>query len=244
MLSTEELLGPPKVPFLSVIMMTIGATIAGFISGAMIFILIYFFLGKFSLDSGASPILLSMITFFSLAVGSTVVYFIASLVIPDMYTRSKTAMSQLVIFSIILYILFAPIYLLVSNSTTHISILSVFSLHIMFGTFGLYIVMNLVSQYRYVLISVYGSLIAFLIVGIVWVLYIFPMDPSSQALFILIGLVMLSFIGTTFIIYTLLWAYYALYKSTWLDPVGNIFTQIEREEKDIEGRATDILTKF
>lgn len=213
-------------------------------SGALIFILIYLFLGRFSLDSGASPILLSMITFFSLSIGSMVVYFIASLVIPDMYTRSKTAMSQLIIFSIILYILFAPIYLLVSNTTTHLSILSVFSAHVMFGTFGLYVVMNLVSQYRYVLLSIYGSLIAFLLTGIIWVLFILPMDASSQALLILIGLVMLSFIGTTFIIYSLLWIYGLIYKSTGVDPIGNIFAQIEQEEKDVEGLATDILTKF
>jgi hypothetical protein len=67
-ITAEELLGPPKVPFLSVLMMVLGAAIAGFVVGAIIFILLYIFLGKSALDAGASPILLSMVTFFALTV--------------------------------------------------------------------------------------------------------------------------------------------------------------------------------
>lgn len=243
-LTPEDLLWPPSIPFLSVLMMTIGSCIAGFVVGAMIFIMLYIFLGNFSLDTGASPILLSMITFFSLTTGLLIVYFIASLVFPETYTRSVTAISQITIFSIILYIFFAPVYLIVSNSYAGIPILSVFSLHVMLSVFGFFIVISVVSQYRYVLLSVYASFAAFLFTGIIWALYILPMNPSTQALVILIGLVMLAFMGNTFFVYTVGWAYSSFYKSTGLDPVGSVFSRIEKEEKDIEKQVTEQLTKF
>lgn len=68
--STEEVLGPPKVDLMGFGLMTTVALVTGFLVGIVVFLLAFLFLGNFSIQTGASPILLAMITFFATVLGN------------------------------------------------------------------------------------------------------------------------------------------------------------------------------
>ncbi|MFZ2256324.1 MAG: hypothetical protein WAW59_07510 [Patescibacteria group bacterium] len=68
--STEEVLGPPKVDGIGFLLISIVALVTGFLVGIVVFLLAYLVIGDFSLYSGASPILLAMIAFFATALGN------------------------------------------------------------------------------------------------------------------------------------------------------------------------------
>ena len=71
-LTPEEHLGPPKVDIVGFLLMLLLSVVIGLMVGIGIFLLSFLFLGNFTLQSGVSPILLSMITFFTLTFGNYV----------------------------------------------------------------------------------------------------------------------------------------------------------------------------
>lgn len=62
-LSTEDYLAPPKYDTLGIFMVFLSAIITGVIAGIIIILMAFLMIGQFSFESGASPILLSFITF-------------------------------------------------------------------------------------------------------------------------------------------------------------------------------------
>lgn len=115
----EDILTPPKYDALGVIMSIIAALITSVASGTIILIAAYLSIGDFSLESGISPILLALITFFGLTIGNILYYILLSKVFPHIYTRGRTALAQVAIMSILLYIFFAPVYVIVSTTLLH-----------------------------------------------------------------------------------------------------------------------------
>lgn len=114
-LTPEELISPPKYDAMSVLMAMITSLIVGVIVGVIILLFSFLALGKFSLESGVSPILLAMITFFALVIGNLIYYTILSKIFPNIYSRGRTALAQIVILSILLYLFFAPVYIVIST---------------------------------------------------------------------------------------------------------------------------------
>lgn len=214
-------------------------------SGAIILLFALFAIRKFSLESGASPMLLAMITFFALTIGNLITYSIRSYIFPHIYSRGRTAVSQIAIMSIVLYIVFVPLYMMMSGASTGTSaILSVFSIHILVNVFSLELLIGLISQYRYSLLSLYSSIIAFLLTGITLFAIQTQFSSSSYTMFLLFGLTMLAYLLGGFISTLISWIYYLIYRSTGKDPIGTIFSRIEEEEREIEKQATEALTKF
>lgn len=189
--------------------------------------------------------LLAMITFFALTIGNLITYSIRSYIFPHIYSRGRTAVSQIAIMSIVLYIVFVPLYMMMSGASTGTSaILSVFSIHILVNVFSLELLIGLISQYRYSLLSLYSSIIAFLLTGITLFAIQTQFSSSSYTMFLLFGLTMLAYLLGGFISTLISWIYYLIYRSTGKDPIGTIFSRIEEEEREIEKQATEALTKF
>ncbi len=244
-LSAEEFLGPPKYDSIGVFMIFLTGMIVWVVSGAIILLFALFSIGKFSLESGASPMLLAMITFFALTIGNLITYSIRSYIFPHIYSRGRTAVSQIAIMSIILYIFFVPIYMVMPVSAIGISpILLVFSIHILVNVLSLELLMGLISQYRYSLLSLYSSIVAFLLTGITLFAIQTQFSSSVYIMFLLFGLTMLAYLLGGFISTLISWIYYLIYRSTGKDPIGTIFSRIEEEEREMEKQATATLTKF
>ncbi len=244
-LSTEEFLGPPKYDAVGVFMIFLTGMIVGVVSGAIILLFALFAIRRFSLESGASPMLLAMITFFALTIGNIITYSIRSYIFPHIYSRGRTAISQIAIMSILLYIIFAPIYMVMwGTNPWAASLLSAFSLHVLVNIFSLELLVGLISQYRYSLLSLYSSIISFLLTGIILYSIQTQFPSSDYTMFLLFGLTILAYLLWGFITTCVSWLYFLIYRATGKDPIGDIFSRIEAEEREVEKQATATLTQF
>ncbi len=246
-LTPEERLAPPKYDGLWVLMVLLTTLIVGAITGIMVILLAYFAIGKFSLESGASPVLLVFITFLSLTVGNMLYYVIVSYIFPHIYFRGRTALSQITSMSIVLYVLFIPIYLIISGISSETStILIAFSAHVVVNNFALTIILGLISQYRYSLLIFYASLISLIITSSVVVAIESQVSnsSSSKALFLLLGLTILTYTLSGTLTALISWIYYRIYQASGYDPIGAVYARIELDEREIERLATAELVDF
>jgi hypothetical protein len=243
----EEILAPPKYDAVGVAMVFITSLIVGIVAGIIVIVLAYLAIGNFSLESGASPILLAFITFIALTIGNILYYMILSKIFPNIYSHGRTAISQITTMSILLYILFIPIYLIVAGiSTQTATILMAFSSHVAVNSFALTILIGLISQYRYTLLAFYAGLITLIFTSSIIVLVESQISSSSstKALFSLLGLTILTFTLSGTLSSLISWIYYRSYQMSGYDPIGSIFSRIEEEEHELEKKAVQELTTF
>jgi hypothetical protein len=244
-LSAEEILWPPKYDAMGVLMTLFTACIVGIIIGIIIILASYVTIWPFTLESGASPILLAFITFAGLTVGDLLYAYIIGRIFPHIYGRYQTGLAQVMIASIILYVFFIPVYLFVTSISGDMkSLLYAFAAHVVINSFFLTLVLGLVSSYRYAILSLYVSLISLLVTSLVSIFLQSFFSDSESALFMLLVLPALAFLLSTTLTTALSYLYYAIYESTWADPVGSVFARIETEEKSLEKAATNSLTQF
>lgn len=246
-LSPEELLGPPKYDGIGILMVMLASFMVGMVAWVIVMLLAYFAIGPFSLESGASPILLVFISFIALTIGNILYYTFLARIFPHIYSRGRTALGQIVIMSIILYVLFVPIYLVISDiSTETYMILIAFSAHVIVNNFFLWLVISLISQYRYALLGFYSSIISLVMTTSVIVIIESQVvsSSSSKALFILMGLTILTYTLSATLSASIAWIYYRMYKVSWYDPIGSVFARIEEDDRALERDATTILTHF
>ncbi len=161
-----------------------------------------------------------MITFFALIIGNLLYYTILSKIFPEIYFRGRTALSQIVIMSILLYIFFAPIYIIISGFAKEGSfILWVFSGHILLSIFSFQLIISMISQYRYSILSLYTSIAALLFTTVIAFSVILFSSASVSSLFVLCGLSVVSYFSFTLLSTILSWLYYILYVQTGSDVV-------------------------
>ena len=240
--STEELLGPPKVDGVGFSLMVLIGIVTGFLVGIIVFLLAYLVMGDFSLSSGASPILLAMITFFATLLGNFLYVWWLGSVFPHIYSGAKSILVQVSVFSIVLYICMSWVYLIVDILPLEPqAILAVYVAHVIFDIFGLVLITGILSMYRYSILVFYASIIALLISGMIPVMAFTNMATSSNTLFIFMVFSALVFGITTFVTFWLLSLYYRIYTTSGYDPLGDVFHRIMEEEKLQEANAEKTL---
>ena len=109
----------------------------------------------------------------------------------------------------------------------------VFILHSIILTFGTSIIIEVLSNYRYILTGIYGSFVGIFITGIL-TMTLFSSFSSGYAKLLSL-LVILPLVNTCMILWKQLFefAYYYYNQYTNLDQLGDIFYQIELEEKEL-----------
>lgn len=243
--SLEDTLTPPKYDGLGVAMATLSALIISVVSGVIILLVAYLSIGNFSLESGVSPILLAMITFFGLTIGNILYYILLSKVFSDIYTRGRTALAQVAIMSILLYIFFVPVYIGAPMMSYDPSVILVaFALHVLINTLSLHLVIGLTANYRYALLILYSNIMSFLVTGMIMAYVFLTFSQSSTALFLLMGLVIVAQTLGSLFSSIASWIYYIIYTTTGYDPIGSVYARIEQEEKSLEQEAEKLLTQF
>lgn len=235
-LDNEELIAPPKVDFVGIGMMMIVAIVVGFISSLGVILSIFISVWTFAFWNWISPILLAMITFFSLTISNMIYIWSGKGIFPHIYTWSRTTFLHASIFSIILYIIIAPLYLVVDSINLNSSgILIAYIVHILLNILGIEIIISILSNYRYALLSIYSSIISFVVTGsLLFFIYSMNNTDSNNALFILLTLSMLVFTINIFINFLIRFLYYRYYVISGSDPIGDVFSRIEQETKDME----------
>jgi hypothetical protein len=238
--SSEEVFGPPRLDIVGISMMLLVSIVVGFLSSIGVVILAFVSFGSFSLGSGISPILLAMITFFALTISNMLYVWSARGIFPHMYSATRTVFLHISVFSIILYIAIAPLYLIVGSSIMDGSgILIAYIAHILLNMFGLEIIASSLSGYRYSLLSLYSSIVSLILTGtLLFAIYQNTASSTSgNVLFILLGLSMLAFFIGTATTFFIRFCYYRWYLMSGSDPIGDVFTRIETEAHDRENEA-------
>lgn len=243
-LSLEERLGPPRIDAMSLGMMSIGGFIAGILGGLLVFLFSYLILGVNSFSAGASPLLLSIIALITIFIANSILIYFYHLVFPERYTKSRTVFTQVAIYSIILYILFTPAYMSVSSELVGHYMLAIFVFHVLINVLGVSIIIEVISNYRYVLLGIYGSFVGAIASGFLAAYIFVSFQDSTKALYTLIWSVAVVFTLTTFFKTLIEFLYHFYYRQTGTDIIGDVFHAIEEEEKTIEKQIADSLTKF
>ncbi len=244
-LSLEEVLWPPKIDLIGFLLMILVSIVTGFFAWVGVLIFAFLTSSHFSVQSGASPMLFAMVSFFCLTFADYLYMWGLSTIFPQIYTKTKTLFVQISVFSIILFMVMILLYPLVTGVIPWTrSVLGVFAFHVVFNVFWLILLTGILNQYRYSLLIFYADFFALISTSVIigWIYVHFT--TSGSTLFVLMALSALSFFVTTVIAFGILAWYYQLYLTSWSDPIGNTFASIEHEEKKIEKDVEEtLLTK-
>lgn len=179
------------------------------------------------------PIILSLITLIWTTITSLITYKILWITNPEKYKKNNVIFSQVAFFQILVYIFILPVYV-TFGAIKYDNVILTFIFHILIIIFGTNIILDILNNYRYVLIWIYGSFIWFFI-SIFFAIFIFNSFSSGNAklislLFLLPAINFLSiFIKKIFEL-----IYFHFYNFTWIDPIWDIFYKIQKEDEENE----------
>ncbi|MCX6734368.1 MAG: hypothetical protein NTZ25_00480 [Candidatus Peregrinibacteria bacterium] len=167
-------LGPGRISF-GTFLLKILAGAAGGIGGSLILVIIFVLASSIMtpLTGGSqdgtpiqvSPIftfILMMMIFLSTTVGNIISTWLMALTERGKYTRTSSAISQVFIISMIIFILMVPVYFITAATNVTITAYAV-ALHIIIAAQVSALILEIVSNYRYALVGVYGITFSILV---------------------------------------------------------------------------------
>lgn len=217
--------------------------IAGFIWSVIIIIImlalsksLWFSLSSTWFESGIKinnifPFFFSLITFIATTTTIILTYYILTLTDPNRYKKNTTTLFHLMFYSLIIYILITPVYIIIwANS--YEDIFYIFLLHNLITFLWTSLILELLNNYRYIMLWFYWSFIWFF-VTVLLLVFIFWTFSSSQVK-IISFIILLPLINSLSYLFKQLfeYLYYQYYKYTWMDQLWDVFYQIEKEEKE------------
>lgn len=236
--------GPNHTPIQDILINSLGALIAG-ITGSIIIVVITFMAsnvvdvpGTFTsaqawlaANSGIFPILLSIITLIGTSITMFMTYFLLHMTAPQRYKKNLTILGQIAFFVIFCYVCVTPAYVYL-GLVSYENILYVFLGHTLFLTFGTSVLLEILNNYRYILTGLYGSFVGLLVSIFLTIIIFSSFSAGFAKLISLIVLLPVINFCVTFFKQLFELAYYHYNRFTNLDPLGDIFYQIELEEKE------------
>jgi hypothetical protein len=149
----------------------------------------------------------------------------------EKYKKNVVISWQLAFFAFILYVFITPVYIY-AGLIDYDYIMYVFLAHTLLVIFWTSLILELLNNYRHILIWLYWSFI-WLFVSLTITTVIFTSLETGTARLISLVL-LLAIINFTITFFKQLFelAYYHYYKYTNLDQLGDIFYQIEMEENE------------
>ncbi|MDD5377302.1 MAG: hypothetical protein PHH16_04270 [Candidatus Gracilibacteria bacterium] len=240
--TNEDILGPAKIDAISIGLSCLGSIAAGFLGGLFTLLFTYIFLGSLQ-ASTIFPYILSLVGFFAVLVTVSVTFILNRLLFAEKYKEGSIVLAQISILSIFFFILVTPLYVYI-NWTRPDLLIFVFLFHILINILATSLLSEILSSYRYILLSIYGSFIGFFVTAILSVVFFMNFSPSRNALYSLIGvIIVVNFVITLFRL-LFEFVYYRIYITTGTDHLGDIFAQMENEEKEAVARAEKELATF
>jgi len=238
----DEAFWPKPLNIQDVLMNTLGSLIA-WIVWSILILMIVVLLWTLDIDikdtfSNATdwiamgsmfPFMLSVIMFISSYVVVIVTYLFLNYIQEEKYKKNSIIFGQLSFFSLVVYIFLTPFYLNASSSN---ELIYSFVFHSTILIFWINLLFELLNNYRYILIWLYGSFI-----GLFWstfiTIFIFESVSSSSAKLILL-LILLPMVSTFIVFFKWLFEfiYYKYHKATWYDQLWDVFHQIQIEEEE------------
>lgn len=176
------------------------------------------------------PMILSVITFLSTSITLFLTNYFLHLSNPERYKKNNIILGQIAFFTFFIYLFVAPIYIY-SWMIDYDYIMIVFLIHTILVVFWVSLITEILNNYRYVLVSVYGSFLwLFASIIITWLIFWSLETGSAKLISLLFLLPIINFMQVFFKWIFDLW-YYHYNLLTGKDQIWDIFSQIETEEK-------------
>ncbi len=182
-------------------------------------------------SSSIFPLVLSVITFLSTSFVVFVTYFFLHFSNPERYKKNIIILWQIAFFTFLAYLFFAPVYIY-SWLIDYDYIMIVFLIHTIVVVFGTSLILEILNNYRYVLVSVYWSFVWLFVSMIITTLIFSSFDSGNAKLISLLFLLPLINFMQVFFKWLFDLGYYHYNKFTNQDQIWDIFYQIELEEKE------------
>jgi len=241
--NNENVFWPRKIKFSDIWINTLWALISWIIWSIILLFIIFliswfidvpwtFNTSKIWLTTNALfPFVLSIIAFLASTIVVFSTYKFLTITDPEKYKKTIIHFWQLAFFAIITYIFITPVYIY-SWLQNYNNIMIVFLIHILFLSFWASLLLEILNNYRYVLIWFYWSFIGLFITWIITLLIFFSFTWWYAKLISLLVLLPLSNSLIILLKWIFEYLYYQYYKITWFDQLWDIFYQIELEEKE------------
>jgi len=236
--------GPKQIRLSDIGLNALWWMISWFIGSVIILIIVFFassFISipwqfeQFSLSwstNGLFPFVLSFITFIATLITLILSSILLHMTSPERYKKNTTTYWQLWFFGILTYMCITPVYIY-TGLISYDNIMIVFIIHCLVLSFWSSILLEILNNYRYILIGFYGSFIALFFTSIFTILLFWAFDSWYAKLLSL--LIMLPLINTCLILFKWLFefVYYHYNRITNLDWLWDIFYQIQQEEQQL-----------
>lgn len=177
------------------------------------------------------PLILSLITFIWTSFTVFLTYMLLSMTAPHRYKRSMIIFGQISFFGIMTYIFLTPLYIYLWIIDVR-NIMYIFIGHTLLISFWTSLILEIMNNYRHILIGVYWSFVWVMLAAIMSLLIFSTVTNWTAKLLTLIVLLPIINFCVTFFKQLFEFFYYKYHIFTNLDPLWDIFYQIEMEEKE------------
>jgi hypothetical protein len=178
------------------------------------------------------PLVFSIVTFIGTSIAIYFTYFISHKINSQRYKRNIIIFWQIAFFSILTYLIITPVYIY-AGMLHYDNLMYIFLAHCFIITFWTNIIIEVLNNYRHILIWLYGSFIG-LFISIIITISIFSTFSTGIArmIWLLLLLPLINFI-ITFLkhLFEMIYYHYTVYTNH--DGLWDIFYQIELEEKEL-----------
>lgn len=174
---------------------------------------------------------LSFVTFIASMISVFISTKLLTLTDPEKYSNGLTSYNQIAFYGVFSYLCLTPLYLIL-GSIDYDALMILFIIHVLVLSFWVALLTELMASYRYILVGLYGSFLWLFAAGGFAMLLFYSLDTSYAKLVSLLVMLPLIQILLTFFRGIFEWIYKWYYDFTNLDPLGDIFKQIEREENE------------
>ncbi len=168
-------LGPERVSFATFLLKILAAGVGGS-AGAIVLLLIFLFAGTLlgpltgvEETTSISPIfvfLVIVMTFLASTVGNILSVFLMSLTEKGKYTRTSSAIYQIFILSVLVFLLMVPVYFLTLGIDTSMMGYTV-ALHIIITAQASALILEIISNYKYALVGLYSVTFSIIVSAII-----------------------------------------------------------------------------
>jgi hypothetical protein len=237
--------GPRDISLQDIGINSLWALIAGIIGSVVVLLIMFLFwnifniAGNFSNEQlgGASntmyPFTLSLVAFIGTSITVFGTYIFSTITQSERYKRSTIIFGQMAFFSILTYLFLTPIYIY-TGVISYTNIMFVFLGHILFLTFWTSILLEILNNYRHILTGIYWSFIGLFMSIIITFLIFFSLPTGYAKLLSLLFFLPLVSVSMTFCKHIFEYLYFKYNRATNLDPLWDIFYQLEMEEKETQ----------
>ena len=177
------------------------------------------------------PVILSIIAFIATSISIFLTYIFLNFANPERYKKNKIIFGQIAFSTIFIYFFMAFAYIYAGN-INYDYIMIIFLIHNILAVFLISLVIEVLNNYRYILVSIYASFLWLFASMIISSLIFWNIDSGQTKLISLLFLLPIINFSQVFFKWLFDFIYYKYNILTGQDQIWDIFYQIELEEKE------------